>query len=49
MQRISGKISSARKCLLRMHRLCIDPVGMDVLFSEFKKQGYDSRQKLDFT
>ncbi len=32
-----------------MHLLCIEPVRMDVLFSEFKKQGYDSRQKLDFT
>ena len=32
-----------------MHLLCIAPVKMDVLFSDFKKQGYDSRQKLDFT
>ena len=32
-----------------MHLLCIAPVRMDVLFSDFKKQGYDSRQKLDFT
>ncbi len=32
-----------------MHLLCIDPVRMDVLFSDFKRQGYDSRQKLDFT
>ncbi len=32
-----------------MHLLCIDPVRMDVLFSDFKKQGYDSRQKLDCT
>ena len=32
-----------------MHLLCITPVRMDVLFSDFKKQGYDSRQKLDFT
>ena len=31
-----------------MHLLCIAPVRMDVLFSEFKKQGYDSRQKLEF-
>ena len=31
-----------------MHLLCITPVRMDVLFSDFKKQGYDSRQKLDF-
>ena len=29
-----------------MHLLCITPVRMDVLFSDFKKQGYDSRQKL---
>ena len=32
-----------------MHLLCIAPVHMDVLFSDFKKQGYDSRQKIDFT
>lgn len=32
-----------------MHLLCITPIRMDVLFSDFKKQGYDSRQKLDFT
>ena len=32
-----------------MHLLCITPMRMDVLFSDFKKQGYDSRQKLDFT
>jgi len=32
-----------------MHLICVEPVRMDVLFSEFKKQGYDSRQKLDFT
>lgn len=32
-----------------MHLLCIAPVMMDVLFSELQKQGYDSRQKLDFT
>lgn len=29
-----------------MHLLCIRPVKMDILFSEFKKQGYDSRQVL---
>ncbi len=31
-----------------MHLLCIIPIRADVLFSDFKKQGYDSRQKLDF-
>ena len=31
-----------------MHLLCIEPVRMDVLFSEFKAQGYDSRQVLNF-
>ena len=30
-----------------MYLLCITPVKMDVLFSDFKKQGYDSRQKLE--
>ena len=30
-----------------MHLLCITPVKMDVLFSDFKKQGYDSRQKIE--
>ena len=29
--------------------LCITPVRADVLFSEFKKQGYDSRQVMEFT
>ena len=32
-----------------MHLLCIVPERADVLFSDFKKQGYDSRQMLDFT
>ncbi len=32
-----------------MYLLRIAPSRMDVLFSAFKKQGYDSRQKLDFT
>ena len=32
-----------------MHLLCIEPVRMDVLFSDFRKQGYDSRQVLNFT
>ncbi len=31
-----------------MYLLRITPSRMDVLFSAFKKQGYDSRQKLDF-
>ena len=30
-----------------MHLLRIDPTKMDVLFSAFKKQGYDSRQVLE--
>ena len=32
-----------------MHLICIVPERADVLFSEFKKQGYDSRQILDFS
>ena len=32
-----------------MHLLCITPTRMDVLFSALKKQGYDSRQTIDFT
>ena len=32
-----------------MHLLCIEPVRMDVLFSDFRKRGYDSRQVLNFT
>lgn len=31
-----------------MHLLCIQPIKIDALFSEFKKQGYDSRQVLEF-
>ena len=30
-----------------MHLLCITPTSMDALFSDFKKQGYDSRQKIE--
>ena len=30
-----------------MHLLCISPTRMDVLCSDFKKQGYDSRQVID--
>lgn len=31
-----------------MHLICITPTKLDILFSEFKKKGYDSRQKLYF-
>ena len=31
-----------------MHLIAITPVRMDILFSEFKRQGYDSRQTLIF-
>ncbi len=31
-----------------MHLLCITPARADVLCSEFKKNGYDSRQKIKF-
>ena len=31
-----------------MHLLCVKPTRADVLFSAFKKQGYDSRQALEF-
>ena len=40
------KAKGCRK--MPMHLLCIKPVKMDVLFSEFKKLGYDSRQVLDY-
>ena len=30
-----------------MHLLSITPVKVDVLFSDFKKQGYDSRQRIE--
>ena len=30
-----------------MNLLCISPTRMDVLCSDFKKEGYDSRQALD--
>ena len=32
-----------------MHLLCITPIKADVLFSDFKKRGYDSRQVLNYT
>ena len=31
-----------------MHLLCIEPSKIDALFSDFKKQGYDVRQALDY-
>ena len=31
-----------------MNLLCVTPTKMDILFSEFKKLGYDSRQELMF-
>ena len=31
-----------------MYLLCITPIKMDVLFSDFKKQGYDSRQIIEW-
>ena len=31
-----------------MHLICVTPIKMDVLFSDFKKQGYDSRQKIEY-
>ncbi len=32
-----------------MYLICIEPIRMDILFSDFKKQGFDSRQSLDYT
>lgn len=32
-----------------MHLLCIVPIRANVLFSNFKKHGYDSRQVLDYS
>ena len=32
-----------------MQLICITPEKMDVLFSDFKKQGYDVRQVLEHT
>ncbi len=31
-----------------MHLICVTPSRMDILFSSFKKLGYDSRQELTF-
>ncbi len=31
-----------------MHLLCVEPSKMDILFSDFKNQGYDVRQVLNF-
>lgn len=31
-----------------MHLLCVEPLKIDALFSDFKKQGYDVRQVLDY-
>lgn len=30
-----------------LNLICVTPVKMDVLFSDFKKEGYSSRQILD--
>ena len=32
-----------------MNLICVAPVKMEVLFSDFKKEGYSSRQTLEFS
>lgn len=32
-----------------MNLICVTPVKMEVMFSEFKKEGYSSRQALEFS
>lgn len=41
-------ISALEKLESPMNLICVTPVQIEVLFSEFKKQGYSSRQSLVF-
>ena len=39
-------LDALKKLESPMHLICVTPIKMEVLFSEFKKKGYTSRQTL---
>ena len=41
-------IEALKKLPSPMNLICVTPVKMEVLFSEFKKSGYSSRQTIEF-
>lgn len=41
-------ISALQKLEVPMNLICVTPIKMDILFSEFKKDGYSSRQTYEF-
>lgn len=41
-------LDALRKLASPMNLICVTPVKMEVLFSEFKKDGYTSRQTVEF-
>ena len=41
-------VEALKKLASPMNIICVTPVKMEVLFSEFKKNGYSSRQTIEF-
>ena len=41
-------VEALKKLASPMNIICVTPVKMEVLFSEFKKNGYSSRQTTEF-
>ena len=41
-------VEALKKLAPPMNLICVTPVKMEVLFSEFKKNGYSSRQTIKF-
>ena len=41
-------VEALKKLAPLMNLICVTPVKMEVLFSEFKKNGYSSRQTIEF-
>ena len=41
-------VETLKKLASPMNLICVTPVKMEVLFSEFKKNGYSSRQTIKF-
>ena len=41
-------VEALRKLESPMHLICVTPVKMEVLFSDFKENGYSSRQTLEY-
>lgn len=41
-------VEALKKLESPMHLICVTPVKMEVLFSDFKEKGYSSRQTLEY-